>query len=173
MVITNNTCNWIRLSVETYGFPLDSGLVEFICLCSARQENTPKNYLPTHYFCSFSVRMSLEVSHKCSVSSIYKSVPPGKRNSEVTLVPLAIHELELTLKSPSSQIPSKKILASLYKSLPIVDEMYSLHRGIGARPRQWSFLWEVFSWLCSLWEREASRQTSKGLEGDQELQVTR
>lgn len=47
MAITNNIHNWIRLSVETYGFPLDSRLVEFICLCSISHGKHPKE-LFTH-----------------------------------------------------------------------------------------------------------------------------
>ena len=50
MPITNNICSWISLSVETYGFPFDCRLVEFICFCSISHKNTPKNYWPTHHF---------------------------------------------------------------------------------------------------------------------------
>lgn len=121
MAITNNTCNWIRLRVETYGFPLDSRLVEFLCLCSASHENTPKNYLPTYYFSPFSVRMSLEVSHKCSVSSVYKSVPPGKKKqwgyAGATRHPWTWTD---SWKPFFTNSFKKKNLASTYKSLPKV-----------------------------------------------------
>lgn len=84
----------------------------------------------------------------------------------------AIRELELTLKSPSSQIPSKKKknLASIYKSLPKVGMKCilctgALEQGLGNG---------TSSGRCFLsWKLEASRQTSKGLEWDLELQVTR
>lgn len=48
-------------------------------------------------------------------------------------MPLAIHELEVTLKSSSLQIPSKKILAFIYKSLPKVGMKCILYTGASER----------------------------------------